>query len=89
MKKGSIKKNGFRQVIAHNLFLFKLCFKAAPACMILLFAEHIRNEIVVFMEYTFGLNYVLECAEYGTFMRFCMLQFPFVLTLPSLCHTLC
>ena len=65
IKKNSMKKNGFKQVIAHNLFLFRLCFKAAPACMILLIAEHIRNEIVVFMEYTFGLNYVLECAEYG------------------------
>ncbi|MDE6580615.1 MAG: hypothetical protein K2K41_08800, partial [Ruminiclostridium sp.] len=34
-------------------------------CTILLIVEHIRNEVVVFMEYTFGLNYVLACAEYG------------------------
>lgn len=60
-----MKKDGFRKVIADNWFLFKLCFKAAPVCIILLIVEHIRNEIVVFMEFTFGLNYVLECAEFG------------------------
>ncbi len=60
MKKGSLRK-----VIADNWYLFKLCFKAAPACIVLLIVEHIRNEIVIFMEFTFGLNYVLECAEFG------------------------
>lgn len=60
-----MKKESLRKVVADNWFLFRLCFKAAPACMILLIVEHIRNEIVVFMEFTFGLNYVLECAEFG------------------------
>lgn len=60
-----MKKDSFRKVIADNWYLFKLCFKAAPACIILLIVEHIRNEIVIFMEFTFGLNYVLECAEFG------------------------
>lgn len=60
-----MKKDSFRKVIADNWFLFKLCFKAAPVCIILIILEHIRNEIVVFMEFTFGLNYVLECAEFG------------------------
>lgn len=60
-----MKKDSFKKVIADNWYLFKLCFKAAPACIILLIVEHIRNEIVVFMEFTFGLNYVLECAEFG------------------------
>lgn len=60
-----MKKGSFRKVIADNWYLFKLCFKAAPACIILLIVEHIRNEIVIFMEFTFGLNYVLECAEFG------------------------
>lgn len=60
-----MKKDSFRKVIADNWFLFKLCFKAAPVCIILIIIEHIRNEIVVFMEFTFGLNYVLECVEFG------------------------
>ena len=33
--------------------------------MILHIVETIRNEIVVFLEFTFGLNFVLECAEFG------------------------
>ena len=60
-----MKESSFKNIISDNWFLFKLCFKAAPVCMILLIVEHIRNEIVVFMEFTFGLNYVLECAEFG------------------------
>lgn len=55
----------FKKTIADNLFLFKLCFKASPGYMILLIVETIRNEIVVFLEFTFGLNFVLECAEFG------------------------
>jgi len=55
----------FKKAIADNLFLFKLCFKASPGYMILHIVETIRNEIVVFLEFTFGLNFVLECAEFG------------------------
>ncbi|MDE6592763.1 MAG: ABC transporter ATP-binding protein/permease, partial [Oscillospiraceae bacterium] len=65
MKKDSAKKGSVKKVIADNLFLFGLCFKAAPVCMLMLIGEHIRNEIVIFLEFTFGLNYVLECAEFG------------------------
>lgn len=55
----------FRKTIADNLFLLKLCFKASPGYVILYIVESIRNEIVVFLEFTFGLNFVLECAEFG------------------------
>lgn len=60
-----MKKHSFKNVLADNWFLFKLCFKAAPACVILLIVEYIRNEVVIFLEFTFGLHYVLECAEFG------------------------
>lgn len=60
-----MKKHSFRKVITDNWFLFWLCFKAAPVCVILLITEYIRNEVVIFLEFTFGLNYVLECAEFG------------------------
>lgn len=60
-----MKKHSFKNVLADNWFLFKLCFKAAPACVILLVVEYIRNEAVIFLEFTFGLHYVLECAEFG------------------------
>lgn len=60
-----MKKHSFKNVLADNWFLLKLCFKAAPVCVILLIVEYVRNEAVIFLEFTFGLNYVLECAEFG------------------------
>lgn len=60
-----MKKHSFKNVLANNWFLFKLCFKAAPVCVILLIVEYARNEAVIFLEFTFGLHYVLECAEFG------------------------
>ena len=76
-----MKKHSFRNVLADNWFLFRLCFKAAPVCVILLITEYIRNEVVIFLEFTFGLNYVLECAEFGRPFRdaaiflLCLLSF--------------
>lgn len=64
-----MKKNSFKNVLADNWFLFKLCFKAAPVCVLLLIVEYVRNEAVIFLEFTFGLNYVLECAEFGRSFR--------------------
>ena len=59
------QKSSFRKVLADNWFLFKLCFKADPKYMILRTLETIRNEAVIFLEFTFALNFVLECAEFG------------------------
>ena len=56
---------GFKKTLANNLWLLKHCCKASPLYVILYIVEAVRNEIVVFFEFTFGLNYVLECAEYG------------------------
>ena len=58
-------KNSFKKTLKDNLFLFKICFKAAPLYVVLYLIEVIRNELVVFLEFTFGLNFVLECAEFG------------------------
>lgn len=58
-------KNGFKKTLKDNLFLFRICFKAAPLYVVLYLIEVIRNELVVFLEFTFGLNFVLECAEFG------------------------
>ncbi|MBP1547683.1 MAG: ABC transporter ATP-binding protein [Oscillospiraceae bacterium] len=55
----------FRKLLADNLWLFKICYKAAPLYMICYIIEAIRNELVVFLEFTLALNYVLECAEFG------------------------
>lgn len=55
----------FKKLLADNLWLFKICYKAAPSYMICYIIEAIRNEVVVFLEFTFALNFVLECAEFG------------------------
>ncbi len=55
----------FKKLLADNLWLFKICYKAAPSYMICYIIEAIRNEIVVFLEFTLALNFVLECAEFG------------------------
>ncbi len=55
----------FKKLLADNLWLFKICYKAAPAYMVCYIIEAIRNEVVVFLEFTFALNFVLECAEFG------------------------
>ncbi|MGN1416731.1 MAG: ABC transporter ATP-binding protein [Oscillospiraceae bacterium] len=57
--------NELRKITSDNLWLLKLCYKASPLYVILYIAEAVRNEIVVFLEFTFGLNFVLECAEFG------------------------
>lgn len=55
----------FKKLLADNLWLFKICYKATPSYMVCYIIEAIRNEIVVFLEFTFALNFVLECAEFG------------------------
>lgn len=55
----------FKKIIADNLWILGIFRKASPGYVILYIVEAIRNEIVVFLEFTFGLNFVLECAEYG------------------------
>ncbi len=54
-----------KKILSDNLWLLKLCYKAEPKYVILYIVEAVRNEIVVFLEFTFGLNFVLECAEFG------------------------
>ncbi len=57
--------NKIKKLLADNLWLFKICYKAAPSYMICYIIEAIRNEVVVFLEFTLALNFVLECAEFG------------------------
>lgn len=54
-----------RKMISDNLWLLRICFKSAPGYVICYIFEAIRNEVVVFLEFTLALNFVLECAEFG------------------------
>lgn len=57
--------NSFRKIVSNNWYLFKLCYTTEPKYTVLSIVETIRNELVIFLEFTFALNYVLECAEFG------------------------
>ncbi len=57
--------SSFRKIIRNNWYLWKLCYTTEPKYTVLSILETIRNELVIFLEFTFALNYVLECAEFG------------------------
>lgn len=75
-----MNKRGLKKVIRDNLYLLGICFKASPLYVILFIVETVRNEAVIFLEFTFGLNYVLECAEYGRPFRQAALFLALLLT---------
>ena len=54
-----------KQVWNNHLFLWKLCFKTAPGYMIYNLYDGFRHQIMIFLEHTIGIRYVLHCAEYG------------------------
>lgn len=53
-----------RRVCSNLWFLWKLCFKTAPGYMIYHLYDAFRYQIVIFLEHTIGIQYVLYCAEY-------------------------
>ncbi|MCH5272034.1 MAG: ABC transporter ATP-binding protein [Lachnospiraceae bacterium] len=54
-----------KRVWSNHLFLWKLCFKTAPGYMIYHLYDAFRYQIIIFLEHTLGIRYVLHCAEYG------------------------
>lgn len=65
MEKRRKKDSASKNVLKNNMFLIKLCFKAAPLYFTLFILNVIRGDLVIFLEFTFGLNFILECAEFG------------------------
>ncbi len=53
-----------KRVIDNQLFLWKLCFKTAPAYMIYFLYDGFRYQGIIFLEHVLGIRYVLHCAEY-------------------------
>ena len=60
-----MKTQNYSRMLRNNMFLFKLCIKVAPGYTISFMAEKIRNALGVFLSFTVGFNYVLECVEFG------------------------
>ncbi len=65
MKNVKKDKQSFSKVFKNNWYLFRICFHAAPGYTIMHITETVRNNLVIFLEFTFALNFVLECAEFG------------------------
>ncbi len=53
-----------KRVIENQLFLWRLCFKTAPAYMIYFLYDGFRYQGIIFLEHVLGIRYVLHCAEY-------------------------
>ncbi|MCR5279145.1 MAG: ABC transporter ATP-binding protein/permease [Lachnospiraceae bacterium] len=65
MDKKNENKQPVKTVIANNMFLIKLCFKASPMLVIFTVLDAVRNQVSIFFEHTVGIGYVLEAAEFG------------------------
>lgn len=57
-------KQPFKQVLDNNLFILKICFSASPLYIIAFIIDILRNQILIFLEHTYGIGYVLESVEY-------------------------
>ncbi|MDD6401824.1 MAG: ABC transporter ATP-binding protein [Lachnospiraceae bacterium] len=51
--------------LKNHLFLWKLCVKASPKYMGFVIYDAIRYQLLVFVEHTLLIRYVLHCAEYN------------------------
>ncbi|WP_024831730.1 ABC transporter ATP-binding protein [Ruminiclostridium josui] len=59
------KKQPFKQVWDNNLFILKICFSASPLYILAFILDILRNQILIFLEHTYGIGYVLESVEFG------------------------
>jgi ATP-binding cassette subfamily B protein len=57
------KEHHKKQIISDNLYLTGLCFKAAPLCMTLKLFDSARAQVFTFIEWVWGMNYILESVE--------------------------
>lgn len=53
-----------KKIWKNHLYLWKLCFHAAPGFMIYFLFDAFRYQFIIFLEHTLGIQYVLHCAEY-------------------------
>ncbi|NLO39215.1 MAG: ABC transporter ATP-binding protein [Ruminiclostridium sp.] len=65
MKKENKPKQSLKKVLSNNWFILKLSFQAAPFFMCFMIFEVIKQQVLVFLEHTYGIQYVLEAAEFG------------------------
>ena len=54
-----------KKVLENHLFLWRLCFRTAPGFMLYAIYDAFRSQLLIFLEHTIAVRYVLRCAEYG------------------------
>ena len=54
-----------KKVCSNLWFMWKLCFKTAPGFMLYHLYDGFRLQIMIFLEHTLCIQYVLKCAEHG------------------------
>ena len=53
-----------KQSLSNLLFIWKICFKASPKFMLYYIYDIVRSQMLVFLEHTILIRYVLKCIEY-------------------------
>lgn len=54
-----------KNTIKNNLFLAKICFKSAPLYTTWYMTDKIRNEVLIFVEHTLAIQFVLHAVEFN------------------------
>ena len=63
-KKGKVKQP-LRKIIRNNAMMMGIVMKTYPLYLILLVFETVKNRILIFIEHTWGIKFILESAEFG------------------------
>ena len=54
-----------RHTWQNHVYMWKMCFRAAPGFMLYTLYDAFRYQFLIFIEHTLAIRYVLRCAEYG------------------------
>lgn len=60
-----MKQLTFKETLAEQLYLSKICFGTAPFYMLYHIFESVKLQVSIFFEFTWTINYCLEVAEKG------------------------
>lgn len=54
-----------RHTWQNHVYMWKMCFRAAPGFMLYTLYDAFRLQFLIFVEHTLAIRYVLRCAEHG------------------------
>lgn len=59
------QRQSLRRVLSNNWFILKVSFAAAPFFMLFMVFEAVKQQVLVFVEHTYGIKFVLEAVEFN------------------------